>query len=160
MSGNGAVFLSDHARSQGKKELNMCIPKRLVSFLEGGKGAGNNELPADERPAVESSKLKFSINAESIRFIAYCFFWFMCLFAIAITKFVVAPILLEGPDDGNTCPPFQISYNEDGTVLQDKSQGFDVATNSHLHDAFGFGNVSKRCILWQYGCLVRIASSN
>jgi hypothetical protein len=114
----------------------------------------------NEGPADESSKLKFSINAESVRFIAYCFFWSMCLFAIALTKLVVAPLLLAGPDDGNTCPPFQISYNETGAVLQDKSHGFDVTTNSHLQDAFGFGNVSKRCLLFQYGCLVEIASTN
>jgi hypothetical protein len=155
MSGYGALPLSEPASSPVEKELNLGIPKGLTSFLERGEEAKKNERPADE-----SSKLKFSINAESVRFIAYCFFWSMCLFAIALTKFVVADKLLEGPKDGNTCPPFQISYDESGAVLQDKSHGFDVATNSHLQDAFGFGNVSKRYLVFQYGYLVEIASSN
>jgi hypothetical protein len=84
MSGYGAVSLSDPSSSEGGKELNLCIPKGLASFLVGGEDADKNRLPT-----VESSKLKFSINAESIRFIAYCFFWTMCLFAIAMTRFVV-----------------------------------------------------------------------
>jgi hypothetical protein len=156
MSGYGAVSLSDPASSQGGKELNLWIPKGFASFLEGGGDAKPNESPV-----AESSKLKFKINAESVRFIAYCFFWFMCFFAITLTKTVVAPLLLAGPDDGSTCPPFQITYEKDNvTILHDKSHGFNVANSSHLQDAFGFANVSKRCLLCQDGCLVEIASSN
>jgi hypothetical protein len=151
MPSYGAVPLNDSERFEAGKELHLRIPKVLVSFLEGGKDA-------TERTVVESRKLKFAISAESIRFIAYLFFWSMCGFAIAMTKIYVKPLLLKG--DGSTCPPFQISHKQDGTVLHDKSNGFDYETHSHLQDAFGFGNVSKIRRLSQDGSLVEIASSN
>jgi hypothetical protein len=191
MNRYGALSTSDAASSEGEKDLHLWIPKVLASFCEGGKDAvatgtlreeptelavvessnleggkdvlatgTQREIPT-ELAVVKSSKLEFAINAESIRFIAYLFFWSMCFFAIAMTRFVVAPLLLEGPADGNTCPPFQITYEDDNvTVLHDKSHGFDVLTNSHLQDAFGFGNVSKMCLLSEDGCLVEIVGSN
>jgi hypothetical protein len=150
MSRYGAVPLSDPASSAGERELHLCIPKGLASFLEGGKDAATlgsqREKPTDQRDVVESRKLEFAINAESIRFIAYLFFWSMCFFAIAMTKTFVAPRLLAGPGpDEPTCPPFQISKYKNGTI-NDKSGGFDIATDSHLQDAFGFGNVSNICL--------------
>jgi hypothetical protein len=135
------------------------------SNLEGGKDAlatGSQREKPTERAVVESSsKLEFAINAESIRFIAYLFFWFFCFFSIAMTRLFVEDYLSKGPADGNTCPPFQITYEDDNvTVLHDKSHGFDVKTESHLQDAFGFGNVSKICLLSEDGFLVEIVGNN
>ncbi len=139
MAGYGAVSQSDPAHSDGTKELH-CIPKWAVSFLEGAHDAVSvqREITTTGRKLEhESNKLTFKVNPESCRFIAYLFFWSMCFFAIAMTKFVVGPALLEGPEvAGNTCPPF------DG----DRSEGFDIKTDSHLQEAFGFNNVSKICL--------------
>jgi hypothetical protein len=161
MSGYGAISPSDPASSEDERETQL-VPKGFASFLEGGNDAAatgcQRETPTQR--IVESSKIEFFVSAESIRFIAYLFFWGMCFFAIAMTKIYVRPYLLKGPEDGNTCPPFQISYNQDGSVAHDKSNGFDIDTNSHLQDAFGFGNVSKIRLLSQDGSLVDIASSN
>ena len=142
-----SFFQSDPACSEDTRELNLWIPKWLVSFLERGK---TRAVAID---TVGSSKLEFTINAESIRFMAYLFFWGMCFFAIALTRIILAPILLAGHTDNSACPPFEISYDADG-MIHDKSGGFDYTTNSHLQDAFGFGNVSKIRLLNQDGCLV------
>jgi hypothetical protein len=119
-----------------------------------GKG-GPDDCTQRQKPAgrlSESSKLKFKINPESVRFTAYCFFWSMCFFAIAMTKLVVRAALLDGPKiAGSTCPPFDAF---EGGV--DRSMGFDVNTESHLMENFGFNNVSK--IYFQVR--VEIASSN
>jgi hypothetical protein len=132
MSGYGAVSLSDPDHSDGKREVH-CIPKGLLSFFEGGEEAVLG---------TESSKLKFKVNPESCRFIAYIFFWSMCFFAIAMTKFVTGPGLLDGPEvAGSTCPPFDASEGH-----FDRSMGFDINKESHLKEAFGFNNVSKICI--------------
>jgi hypothetical protein len=151
MPSYGAVPQSDSASSDGERKCDSFLPKGLTSFLEGGNDAAasgvQRETPTQR--VVDSSKLEFFVNAERIRFIAYLSFWGMCFFAIAMTKMVVRDLLLKGPEeDGNTCPPFQISYKEDGSVLRDKSGGFDILTDSHLQDAFGFGNVSKIRLRW------------
>jgi hypothetical protein len=143
MPSYGAV--SSDPSSERERECDSFVPKGFASFLKGGNDAAatgcQRETPTQR--VNESSKLDFFINAESIRFIAYLSFWGMCGFAIVMTKIYVRPYLLKGPEDGSTCPPFQISHNQDGSVAHDKSNGFDINTNSHLQDAFGFGNVRK-----------------
>jgi hypothetical protein len=90
---------------------------------------------------TESSKINFKVNPESIRCIACSFFWLMCFFAIAMTKIAVGPQLAEGPEvAGSTCPPFDAL---EGGI--DRSMGFDINTESHLNEAFGFNNVSETC---------------
>ena len=77
-----------------------------------------------------TSTIEFNLRPELLRFMAYFFFWTMCVFAILITRYAVAPILLAGPQDGKSCPPFETG------------EGFDIYTDSHLMRAFGFNNVS------------------
>jgi hypothetical protein len=55
---------------------------------------------------ADEAVIKMSVAAESWRFTAYCAFWGMCGFAIAMTKIFVAPFLAAGPADGSTCGPF------------------------------------------------------
>jgi hypothetical protein len=108
MAGYGAISQSDPAHSDGTKELH-CIPKWAVSFLEGshnGVSVQRERRTTTERELEnESNKVTFKVNPESCRFIAFIFFWSMCIFAIAMTKFVVRHALLDGPEvAGNTCP--------------------------------------------------------
>ena len=115
------------------------FPNDMGTFLEGA--ASRNPFARRHRPtdgqATERTlnhdvTLHFRVHQESCRFIAYAFFWFMCAFAIAMTKFVTGPELANGPIvPGDTCPPFE----------GNKSHGFDINTDSHLKDAFGFNNV-------------------
>lgn len=81
------------------------------------------------------AKVTFKLKPELIRFIAYLFFWSMCILAIILTSTVVGPLLLEGPTDGKACPPFETG------------EGFDITTDSHLIRAFGFNNM---CSNWDY----------
>ena len=78
----------------------------------------------------DDRKLEFRVQPEKVRFYAYLFFWSMVALAMLLTNFVVAPILLEGPTDGKSCPPFETG------------EGFDVNTNSHLIRIFGYNNAS------------------
>lgn len=78
----------------------------------------------------ESDLIQLQIAPEAWRFVAYVFFWAMCGFAILMNKVLVTPLLLAGPKNGMSCPPFE----RDG-------KGFDVATDSHLNRLFGFNNV-------------------
>lgn len=68
----------------------------------------------------------------------------MCFFAITLNNLVVKARLLAGPKDGSTCPPFQRDDPDRGLV---PGKGFDVTTNSHLNEAFGFNNI---CVNWDY----------
>lgn len=78
----------------------------------------------------------------------------MCIIAVLLTNYITAPLLLEGPsayyggdsryyDEGDNehCnhypPPF------DGA----RSDGFDIQTESHLVEAFGYNNVSVFCFV-------------
>jgi hypothetical protein len=140
MAGYGAISQSDPAHSDSSTKELHCIPKWAVSILEGDDGVSvQRNITTTEHGLIhESSKVTFKVNPESCRFIAYIFFWSMCFFAIAVTKFVVGPALSDGPEvAGNTCPPF------DGDM---RSTGFDIGTDSHLNEAFGFNNVSKICL--------------
>ena len=83
-------------------------------------------------PAGTDTAVKFSVTAETWRFYAYLAFWGMCAFAIIMKTLFVKPLLLKG---GTTCPPFQRDVPERGLV---PGGGFDVDTNSHLNQAFGF----------------------
>ena len=111
------------------------FPRHVNNFLQGPDDVTafpQGDVHAEDRQGNAANTINFRVNTESCRFIAYSFFWLMCVFAHLITKFVTGPQLLQGPiEPGNTCPPF------DGN----KSHGFDVETNSHLKDAFGFNNV-------------------
>ena len=111
---------ADDNRAAGGGEVNFCL-RSLQHFLQGPAGI-----------AEGANTISFRVNPESCRFIAYVFFWWMCGFAYLMTKFVTGPQLAQGPiEPGNTCPPFN----------GNKSHGFDVETDSHLKDAFGFNNV-------------------
>lgn len=133
--GEGEIELNQEARVRASLP---GVPKSLIDFIQN-EPDDNNLAARDEQSRElgdESHVIKFKINPESCRFIAYVCFWFMCFFAIAVTTFVTGPLLLEGPaDPTNTCPPF-----EDG-------KGFDIKTNSHLIRAFGFNNI---CANWDY----------
>ena len=157
MPGYGAISLSNPDDNDGKREVNF-IPKGVVSLVEGVEDlvSCQREKPTELALGNESSELKFKVNPESCRFIAYCFFWSMCFFAIAMTNFFVGPQLLDGPEvAGSTCPPFDAL---EGHI--DRSMGFDIKTESHLKESFGFNNVSKICLLKSRWLLVEIASSN
>jgi hypothetical protein len=112
-------------------------PKNVATFLEGARSdvaLVKRAVPPDGEPTEDDHlmTLNFNVHQESCRFISYAFFWFMCGFAIAMTKFVTGPELANGPlVPGDTCPPFN----------GNKSHGFDINTDSHLKDAFGFNNV-------------------
>lgn len=77
-----------------------------------------------------TARVEFTIRPEMVRFVAYCFFWLMCIIAIILTKYVVHPLLLAGPTDGKSCPPFE------------NGAGFDLYTDSHLVRVMGYNNVS------------------
>ena len=67
----------------------------------------------------------FKFQVESLRFVAYCFFWFMCAFAIVVSKATVASSL--GP-----CP---------------LTEGAEPTYGMHcsaLMATFGFNNVSEK----------------
>ncbi len=67
---------------------------------------------------LSDASLKVTVSAETWRFIAYIFFWFMCFFAMTVSRIVVAPKLAEGPtaygkEEGDTCGPFnRVSKNK------------------------------------------------
>lgn len=62
----------------------------------------------------------------------------MCLFAIILTQTIVKERLAAGPEKkGDACGPFDISNGE----------GFDLATEGHLVQAFGYSNI---CANWDY----------
>lgn len=92
------------------------------------------EVDLDQNLQLDA-KLTFKIKPELIRFIAYLFFWTMCILAIILTSTIVGPLLLEGPTDGKACPPFETG------------EGFDITTDSHLIRIFGFNNI---CSNWDY----------
>jgi hypothetical protein len=100
---------------------------------------------ATAKSRAESEEVKIIVAAESWRFIAYLAFWGMCAFAIAMTKIFVAPLLAAGPvDEGDTCGPFNRDAPEFNVFL---GKGFDMATQSHLMQLFGFANI---CANWDY----------
>lgn len=70
----------------------------------------------------------YTLQVESLRFTAYCFFWFMCAFAAVVSTFTVAPTL--GP-----CP---------------LTEGAEPTYGMHcsvLMATFGFNNI---CVYWDY----------
>jgi len=61
--------------------------------------------------SVNHDGFSLLVESESWRFYAYLFFWGMCAFAIFLARVLVKPILLDGPADGSTCPPYsRVSY--------------------------------------------------
>lgn len=89
--------------------------------------------------------LKYDIVVEKWRTIAYVFFWCMSIFAIILANVFVAPALKAGPAvEGDTCGPFNRETSNVGVEL---GKGFDLATQSHLVDIFGYNNI---CANWDY----------
>lgn len=135
--------------NEGAEEGDYRSSSRLAHRALGRKGhdkRGEASQLQSQRQNMMNSTLSMKINVESFRFIAYCLFWLMCTVAILLTKYVTAPLLLEGPSSYNhgllgnagnesensTCAPF----------TGFRSDGFDIKTESHLVEAFGFNNVS------------------
>ncbi|CAJ1963267.1 unnamed protein product [Cylindrotheca closterium] len=119
---------------------------KVVSFR--GKSAPPGTIPKVKRASTvigsELPAIKLNIVAERWRFYAYIAFWSMCILAIALSKIFVAPILAAGPEDGSTCGPFNRDAPEFGVEL---GQGFDMTTESHLQQIFGYNNI---CVNWDY----------
>jgi hypothetical protein len=142
MSGTyGAVARVDNQADDDVGRQISFIPSQVDAFLKGPSrtALAQRDTPTEEDQGDRDSTIHFRVNPESCRCIAYAFFfWFMCTFAILMTKFVVGPELANGPlDPADTCPPFS----------GNKSHGFDINTNSHLKDAFGFNNVRIMCVI-------------
>lgn len=98
--------------------------------------------------AGAGDNIRYTVAAETWRFIAYIFFWSMCAFAILFTKFYTAAKLAEGPTayglpEGDQCGPFGRS----GWDGLEAGQGFEFGTQSHLQMLFGFKNI---CANWDY----------
>ena len=95
--------------------------------------ASHSPLCRKDNPNLDdaTSRLEFTVRPEALRFLTYCFFWSMSLFAFLLTRYVVRPRLLAGPPDGGSCPPFKTG------------EGFDIYTytESDLIRAFGLNNV-------------------
>lgn len=138
MSGYGTVAQTDPEEggsSSGANRDATYLPGWFCDFIKGSPDDASTACRVkQDRSYDEAATLEIKVAPEAWRFIAYVFFWLMCLFAILMTKFVVGPLLAAGPSDGSTCPPFG-----DG-------KGFNVTTNSHLNRIFGFNNV-RLCAL-------------
>jgi len=96
--------------------------------------------------------LKFTLRVETVRLYYLFFFWTMIGFAMIVTRVWVAPYLLAGVKEGTPieklgCGPFDRNGESDNKFGLSYGQGFDVKTENHLVDAFGFGNV---CTNWDY----------
>jgi len=109
--------------------------------------------PTSDTPRSEPI-IKLQVIAETWRCRAYLAFWGMCLFAITVTNVIVAPKLKEGPTaygmpEGSTCGPFNRPWKDESPnpvgILP--GQGFDVKTQTHLSERFGFPNI---CTNWDY----------
>ena len=135
---------------EGSEEDDYRSSSRLAYRVLGEKDHDNkhgDESQNQQRKNMMNSTLTLKINVESFRFVAYCLFWLMCIIASLLTKYVAAPRLLEGPSsykngifgdspldsDNSAYPPFE----------GNRSDGFDIKTESHLVEAFGFNNVSS-----------------
>lgn len=94
--------------------------------------------------SVNHDGFSLHVESESWRFYAYLFFWGMCAFAIFLARVVVKPILLDGPADGSTCPPYS---RDDPTLGVSPGKGFNIDTQSHLMELFGYNNI---CVHWDY----------
>lgn len=127
-----------------ERSLGLGIPQSVSNFIGGGQSNDPNRITPRVPHTTDPyfTGFTFAISPDAIRFWAYIAFWFMCLFAITLTQFYVMPLLEKGPqpDDpatnGLACPPFEANRSVD------RSQGFNVRTESHLNEAFGFNNVS------------------
>jgi len=99
---------------------------------------------------VADPAVVISVACETWRFRAYVAFWGMCFFAITISRIIVKPILLAGPpaDEYNSsCPPYSRNNPDLGAGGVYPGKGFDLSTQSHLVELFGFGNI---CTNWDY----------
>ena len=118
----------------------------IYSFLAGAtdESVSPRMRPADDNGGpvqINKSLIKLTVAAESVRFIAFCFFWAMAIFAIVITRLIVVDRLAAGPKvDGDSCGPF----NQENPGL---GKGFDFYTENHLLQQFGYSNI---CTYWDY----------
>ena len=107
------------------------VPQAVQDYAENDPAAEDLAARLQVRDGGDpDAMLQFKLQPESCRFIAYLAFWTMCILAIILTNTITGPLLLEGPEEGDTCPPFEMGV------------GFDIKENSHLIRAFGFNNVS------------------
>ena len=125
------------------------VPEHPRSFLEGKGPKARRIKPRDFDGLHKHDTITFRINPESIRCVTYLLFWVMCGVAILLTKFHTAGVLLAGPEDGSTCAPFDLTEFP-GTETIDRTNGFDIYTESHLRQIIGYNNVSV--------CLSELAS--
>jgi len=117
------------------------VPEDLRSFLEGKGPKARRIKPRDFDGLHKNDTITFRINPETIRCVTYLLFWAMCGIGILLTKFHTAGVLLAGPEDGSTCAPFDLTEFP-GTEPVDRTNGFDVYTESHLRQIIGYNNVS------------------
>jgi len=100
--------------------------------------------------ADDYTGIKVEIKPEKWRCIAYSFFWTMVMLAETLSRWYAADILAAGPPPGTPteklgCGPFN-RENKNGFGVG-IGQGFDIYTQSHLQEDFGFPNV---CTSWDY----------
>lgn len=85
-------------------------PEQEEQFLPEEEGIESTDAveknEAEDAPAQENVAITFTVSSEKWRFIAYLFFWGMCIFAIVLSSTLVAPILAAGPEDGSSCGPY------------------------------------------------------
>jgi hypothetical protein len=129
-------YVSEKNLNMNQDETGVAYPSQpAVNQLDADWAA--EHMQVSEGHGNPEGKLKFKIQPDFIRFIAYICFWLICIFAILLTTFIAVPQLLEGPEEeGNKCPPF------------DTGEGFDIKEDSHLIRSFGFNNVSDNGLSW------------
>lgn len=98
-------------------------------------------------PSDEGEVIKWNVNVEAIRVIAYVNFFIMIICAMIINAVAASPRLKDGPADGSICGAFDGAMGDKVDPPVVPGQGFDVATQSHLQRSFGFNNV---CANWDY----------
>lgn len=127
------------------RDLDLIFPNAaLIKFVEGNGGVCELNTPRKSCDGCKKDEtLVFRIDTESFRFITYILFWIMCFSAIMLTKFYMSALLLAGPGDvTNSCPPYTIT-DFPGSDPVDRTNGFNIYDESHLHQIIGFNNVSQ-----------------
>lgn len=143
MSGYGAVSQKDpeEGGSGGAGHNATFVPGFCIDFVQGSIDDEHTarRVKDETLTTYDGATLEFKVAPESFRFIAYIFFWFMCFFAITMSKLFVVPYLEAGPSPSDsTCPPFEHDFGGG-------RRGFNFNNETHLHRTFGFGNV--RCCI-------------
>lgn len=141
----------------GTRDLGLRVPNWFVNFIAGPQenAKAKRRKGEDYDTQDHSAKITFTMSPDSWRFMAWVNFFVFVFFAMVVTEFITGPNLLAGPQpnaDGtpNTCGPF----NDGGPAISprtgdgfDRTHGFDIKTQSHLNQLFGFNNI---CVQWDY----------